>query len=192
MLLHPSCNDQSPEGLGALDGWPAGARVLTSLLSPRVPPLWNRDRIESGDCIESCTWTVWCFAGCWRGTGGLRVPAISCVLTASPQRWEQSHPPGCSPHGLFWLVSSESLWGACVTSLPEARFTLSRVMLRPPPPSGDTGLCLGTSVIHSTGGILLASDRWGPGGLLYTHSALDGWDVSSALGMGEASSCLES
>ena len=132
MLLHPSCNDQSREGLGALDGWPAGARVLTSLLSPRVPPLWNRDRIESGDCIESCTWTVWCFAGCWRGTGGLRVPAISCVLTASPQGWEQSHPPGCSPHGLFWLVSSESLWGACVTSLPEARFTLSRVMLLPP------------------------------------------------------------
>ena len=105
----------------------------------------------------------------------------------------ESHPPGCSSHGLFWLVSSESLWGACVNSLPEARFTLSRVMLRPPPPtSGDTGLCLGTSVIHTTGGILLASDTWGPGGLLYTHSALDGWDVSSALGMGEASSCLES
>ena len=80
-----------------------------------------------------------------------------------------------------------------MNSLPEARFTLSRVMLRPAPPtSGDTGLCLGTSVIHTTGGILLASDTWGPGGLLYTHSALDGWDVSSALGMGEASSCLES
>ena len=45
----------------------------------------------------------------------------------------ESHPPGCSSHGLFWLVSSESLWGACVNSLPEARFTLSRVMLRPPP-----------------------------------------------------------
>lgn len=30
----------------------------------------------------------------------------------------------------------------------------------------------------------------GTGGLLYTHSTLDGWDVSSTLGMGEASSCL--
>lgn len=104
----------------------------------------------------------------------------------------ESHPPGCSAYGLCWLVSSESLWGACVTSLLEARFTLSSVMLCLPPTSGDTGLCLGTSVVHSTGGILLASDRWGPGGLLYTHSALDGWDVSSTLGMGEASSCLES
>lgn len=59
-----------------------------------------------------------------------------------------------------------SIWGACVTSLPEARVTLSRLMLRLPPTPGDTGLCLETSVVHITGGILLASDRWGPGGLL--------------------------
>lgn len=40
-----------------------------------------------GDQVESSTWTAWRCAGCWRGTGVLRVTALTvriCALTLSP------------------------------------------------------------------------------------------------------------
>ena len=83
-----------------------------------------------------------------------------------------------------------SIWGACVTSLPEARVTLSRLMLRLPPTPGDTTVSGDISGPHNWGHP--ASIRQvGTWGAACTHIALDVWDVSSALGTGEAGSCLE-
>lgn len=85
-----------------------------------------------------------------------------------------------------------SIWGACVTSLLEDRVTLSRLMLRLSPRHlrGHWTVSGDISGPHNWGHP--ASIRQvGTWGAARTHSALDGWDVSSALGTGEAGSCLE-
>lgn len=93
--------------------WPAGPRVPSSFLSPRVPPLWNGDKLSLETALSHAPGLSGALLGCW-SAGGLRVPAVSCVWPPPHRAGSRVTSPGMQClRALLACVLREPLGSLC-------------------------------------------------------------------------------